>query len=165
MSRAGFWQRATRAVLGALVVSFAFVLPAALFGPAPMAAASLPSDSTNVNIDMQENDGLDIIVQGFGGGVSAPGVSNAQAVRFEQSGGGTWNVDTGAGCGGPWAQVSANQGGPLTASPVGGLLTLCVGGYSPTVYGTLAATYNSGRRSENGEHTAPRAVRRRHSSR
>ncbi len=142
--RAGFWQRSTRAVLGALVVSFAFVLPAALFGPAPTAAASLPSDSTNVNIDMQENDGLDVIVQGFGGGVSAPGVSNAQAVRFQQSGGGTWNVDTASGCNGPWTQVSANQSGPLTASPVGGLLTLCVTSYSPTVYGTLSATYNSG---------------------
>jgi SpoIID/LytB domain protein len=141
--RAGFWQRSTRAALGALVASFAFVLPAALFGPAPTAAASLPSDSTNVNIDMQENDGLDVIVQGFGGGVSAPGMSNAQAVRFQQSGSGTWNVDTGAGCGGPWTQVSANQSGPLTASPVGGLLTLCVASYSPTVYGTLAATYNS----------------------
>jgi SpoIID/LytB domain protein len=124
-------------------VSFAFVLPAALFGPAPIAAASLPSDSTNVNIDMQENDGLDIIVQGSGGGVSAPGVPNAQAIRFQQSGGGTWNVDTGAGCGGPWTQVSANHGGPVTAAPAGGLLTLCVAAYSPTVYGTLTATYNS----------------------
>jgi SpoIID/LytB domain protein len=143
--RAGFWQRSTRAVLGAFLLSLAFVLPAALFGPAPTAAASLPSDSTNVNIDMQENDGLDVIVQGSGGGVAAPGVSNAQAVRFQQSGAGTWNVDTGAGCGGPWTQVSANQNGPLTASPVGGLLTLCVGGYNPlpTVYGTLTATYNS----------------------
>jgi SpoIID/LytB domain protein len=137
------WQRSTRVVLGALLVSFAFVLPAAMFGPAQTAAASIPSDSTNVNIDMQENDGLDIIVQGSGGGVSAPGVSNAQAVRFQQSGAGTWNVDTGAGCGGPWTQVSANQGGPLTASPVGGLLMLCVASGSPTVYGTLAATYNS----------------------
>jgi SpoIID/LytB domain protein len=108
-----------------------------------MVAASLPSDTTNVNIDMQENDGFDVIVQGFGGGVSAPGVSNAPAVRFQQTGGGTWNVDTGAGCGGPWTQVSANQSGPLTAAPVGGLLTLCVASYSPTVYGTLTATYNS----------------------
>jgi peptidoglycan hydrolase-like amidase len=108
-----------------------------------MAGASLPSDTTNVNIDMQENDGFDVIVQGFGGGVSAPGVSNAPAVRFQQTGGGTWNVDTGSGCGGPWTQVSANQSGPLTASPVGGLLTLCVASYSPTVYGTLTGTYNS----------------------
>jgi SpoIID/LytB domain protein len=141
--RAGFWQLRARAILGVLLVSFALVLPAALFGPALTAAASLPSDATNVNIDMQENDGLDVIVQGFGGGVSAPGVSNAPAVRFQQSGAGTWNVDTGAGCGGPWTQVSANQSGPLTASPVGGLLTLCVASYSPTVYGTLTATRNS----------------------
>ena len=128
---------------GALLVSFAFVLPAALTGPAPMAAAALPSDSANVNIDMQENDGLDVIVQGFGGGVSAPGVANSPAVRFQQSGSGTWNVDTGSGCGGPWTQVAANQSGPLVASPVGGLLTLCVASYSPTMYGTITATYNS----------------------
>ena len=119
------------------------MLPAALFGPASTAAASGPSDSTNVNIDMQENDGLDVIVTGFGGGVSAPGVSNATAIRFQQTGGGTWNIDTGTSCGGPWTQVSANQSGPLTASPFGGLLTLCVASYSPTVYGTLTATYNS----------------------
>jgi SpoIID/LytB domain protein len=31
----------------------------------------------------------------------------------------------------------------VTAAPVGGLLTLCVAAYSPTVYGTLTATYNS----------------------
>jgi SpoIID/LytB domain protein len=141
--RAGLWKRRTPVALGALLVSFACVLPTALLGPAPSAAASLPSDSTNVNIDMQENDGLDVIVQGSGGAVSAPGVSNAPAVRFQQSGSGSWNVDTGAGCGGPWTQVSANQGGSLTASPVGGLLTLCVASYSPTVYGTLTATYNS----------------------
>ena len=141
--RAGFRLCYTRALLGALLASFAVVLPAALFGPAPMAAASLPTDSTDVNIDMQENNGLDIIVQGFGGGVTAPGVSSAPAIRFQQSGSGSWNVDTGAGCGGPWTQVSANQSGSLTASPVGGLLTLCVAGYSPTVYGTLTATYNS----------------------
>jgi peptidoglycan hydrolase-like amidase len=138
------WQRSTRVVLGALLVSFAFVVPAALLGQAPDAAASLPTDSSNVNIDMQENDGFDVIVEGSNGGVSAPGVSNAPAVRFQQSGSGTWNVDTGSGCGGPWTQVSANQSGPLTASPVGGLLTLCVASYSPTVYGTMTATYNSG---------------------
>jgi peptidoglycan hydrolase-like amidase len=142
--RAGFWQRSARTVLGALLVAFAFVLPAAQFGPAPTAAASVPSDSTNVNIDMQENDGLDVIVQGFGGGVSAPGVSNAPAIRFQQSLSGTWNVDIGGSCGGPWTQASANQSGPITASPAGGLLMLCVASYSPTVYGTLTATYNSG---------------------
>jgi SpoIID/LytB domain protein len=128
--------------LSALLVSFAFALPTALFGRTSAAAASLPSDSTNVKIDMQENDGLDVIVKGSSGGVSAPGVSNASAVRFHQTGT-TWEVDTGPGCAGPWTQVSQNQNGTLTASPVGGLLTLCVSGYSPTVYGTLSATDNS----------------------
>ena len=130
-----------------LIVSASFVVPAALFGPTSTAAASqshaLPSDSTDVNIAMTENDGLDVIVAASGGGVSAPGVANAAAVRFQQSGSGSWNIDTGPGCAGPWSQVSADQGGTPTASPVGGLLTLCVASYSPTVHGTLSALYNS----------------------
>jgi SpoIID/LytB domain protein len=68
-------------------------------------------------------------------------VPSAAAVRFHQTGG-TWEVDTGPGCGGPWSEVSANQTAP-TASPVGGLLTLCVASGSPTVHGTLTALYNS----------------------
>jgi SpoIID/LytB domain protein len=93
---------------------------------------------------MTENDGLDAIVAASGGGVSAPGVANAAAVRFQQSGSGTWNIETGAGCGGPWsAPVLSNQTTP-TASPTGGgLLTLCVASGSPTVRGTLTALYNS----------------------
>ena len=90
---------------------------------------------------MTENNGLDVIVESLGG-VSAPGVGDAPAVRFQQTGG-TWAVDTGSGCGGPWTQVLANQSTP-TASPVsGGLLQLCVAGYSPIVHGTLTALYNS----------------------
>jgi len=91
---------------------------------------------------MTENDGLDVIVAGSGGGVSAPGVPNAPAVRFHQTAA-TWEVDTGPGCAGPWTQVLANQTTP-TAVPVGaGLLTLCVANYSPTVHGDLTALYNS----------------------
>jgi SpoIID/LytB domain protein len=69
-------------------------------------------------------------------------VPGAAAVRFHQTAG-TWEVDTGPGCAGPWTEVSANQTTP-TASPVGGgLLTLCVASGSPTVHGTLTALYNS----------------------
>jgi SpoIID/LytB domain protein len=149
------------AVFGALTLSFLFVVPAAFFGSQTAAAAgigapdrasvpalvpsaqprTLPSDTTDVRIAMTENDGLDVIVQSLGG-VSAPGVSNSPAVRFRQTGG-TWAVDTGPGCAGPWNQVLANQTSP-TASPVsGGLLALCVAGYSPIVRGTLTAVYNS----------------------
>ncbi len=102
---------------------------------------ALPADSTNVRVDMMENDGLDVIVESLGG-VSAPGVSDSPAVRFQQTAG-TWAVDTGPGCAGPWTQVLANQNSP-TASPVsGGLLQLCVAGGSPIVHGTLTALYNS----------------------
>jgi Stage II sporulation protein len=150
---------------GALMMSLAVVGPLALVGLASPAAADigapdrasvpaeahaaeshvLPGDGTNVRIDMTENDGLDVIVaaSGIGATVSAPGVSGAVAVRFQQSGSGTWNIETGGGCGGPWnAPVLTNQTNP-TATPAGGLLTLCVAGGSPTVHGTFTAMYNS----------------------
>ena len=102
---------------------------------------ALPSDSSTVRIAMTENDGLDVIVTSSGG-VSAPDVSSAAAVRFHQTAG-TWEVDTGPGCAGPWSPVATDQSTP-TASPVGsGLLTLCVASYSPTVHGTVTALYNS----------------------
>ena len=143
-----------------LFLFLGFVVPAALVGLASPAAAdlgapdrasvpalvpsqthALPGDASNVRIDMTENDGLDVIVAASGGQMSAPGVPSAAAVRFHQTAG-TWEIDTGPGCAGPWTQVSANQTTP-TASPVGGLLTLCVAGGSPTVHGTLTALYNS----------------------
>jgi SpoIID/LytB domain protein len=151
--------------VGALLLSFAFAVPTALLGLASPAAADigapdrasvpaeshaaashvLPGDGTNVRIDMTENDGLDVIVaaSGTGATVSAPGVSGAAAVRFQQAGSGTWNVETGGGCGGPWsAPVLTNQTNP-TATPAAGLLTLCVASGSPTVHGTFTAMYNS----------------------
>ncbi len=149
----------------ALLLCFALAVflavPAALVGRASPAAAdlgapnrasvpalipsarvsALPSDSTNVRIAMTENDGLDVIVESLGG-VSAPGVPDSAAVRFQQTAG-TWAVDTGPGCAGPWTQVATSQTTP-TASPVsGGLLALCVASYSPIVHGTLTALYNS----------------------
>jgi SpoIID/LytB domain protein len=146
---------------GALFLSLAFVVPTALVGLASPAAADLnapdrasvpaltessqaqglPGDGTNVRIDMTENDGLDVIVVGSGGTVSAPGVPSAAAVRFHQTGS-TWEVDTGSTCSGPWVAAATNQASP-TASPVGGLLTLCVGSGNVTVHGTLTGVYNS----------------------
>ena len=133
------------AATGASALALAVLVATALFGFSAGAAATdlgapdrssvpaevshslanaLPSDSTSVRIAMTENNGLDVIVQSLGG-VSAPGVANAAAVRFRQTAG-TWAVDTGPGCAGPWTQVGANQSTP-TASPVsGGLLQLCV---------------------------------------
>ena len=168
MSRAPVRRGGARpATFGALFLTLAFVVPAALLGLASPAAAatlnapdrasvpaeinsseahSLPGDATNVRIDMTENDGLDVIVAASGGAVSAPGVgtSGAPAVLFHQTAVGQWEVETGAGCSGPWtATVATNQSDPV-ASPVGGgLLTLCVSSYSPTVHGTLTAVDNS----------------------
>ena len=155
--------RFVRTLPGGLLFSVVVVLLTALLGAGGAAAAdigapdrasvpaeahaatahTLPGDDTNVRIDMTENDGLDVIVAASGAGatVSAPGVAGAAAVRFHQTGG-TWEVDSGAGCGGPWTPVLTNQTNP-TASPVGGLLTLCVASGSPTVHGTFTAEYNS----------------------
>jgi len=146
-----------------LFLSVALAVPTALLGLASAAAAglnapdrasvpaesnaseahALPGDTTDVRIDMMENDGLDVIVAASGGAVGAPGAppGGVLAVRFHQTGT-TWEVDTGPGCAGPWAAVATNQTEP-TASPIGGLLTLCVAGGSPTVHGTLTAVYNS----------------------
>ncbi len=161
LARPGILRRGTGAPFAALALALTLVVAAALVGPASLAAAdlgapdrpsvpalipsaqahALPGDATNVRVAMTENDGLDVIVTGSGGSVSAPGVPSAAAVRFHQTAG-TWEVDTGPGCEGPWSQVSTNQTAP-TASPLGGLLTLCVAGGSPTVHGTLTAVYNS----------------------
>ena len=157
--RAGGWPR--RSVRSSS--RCAVVVPTALLGFASTAAAAdlnapdrasvpaeinaseghaLPGDATNVRIDMTENDGLDAIVAASGGGVSAPGVASAAAVRFHQTGG-TWEVDTGPDCSGPWTEVLANQSTPTASPTAGGLLTLCVASGSPTVHGTLTAEYNS----------------------
>ena len=105
---------------------------------------ALPGDGTNVRIDMTENDGLNLIAAaaGVGATVSAPGAGGVGAVLFQPAGNGLWTVFDGPGCAGPWTPVALNQTNP-TASAAGGLLTLCVAGYSPTVHGTLTATYNS----------------------
>jgi len=150
--------------LGALGLSLAFALPSSLLGLASPAAAdigtpdrasvpaeshaavsnALPGDDTNVRIDMTENDGLNLIAaaSGVGATVSAPGAAGVGAVLFQPAGNGLWTVFDGPGCAGPWTQVAVNQTNP-TASPAGGLLTLCVAGYSPTVHGTLTGMYNS----------------------
>ena len=157
-------RRRASVAVASIALSLAFVVPAALFGPASLAAAdlgapnrasvpalvpsvraqALPPESTNVRIAMTENDGFDVIVQSLGG-VSAPGVSNASAVRFRQTAG-TWAVDTSSDCaggGGGWTQVLTNQTTPTASSVSGGLLQLCVAGNSPIVHGTLTAVYNS----------------------
>ncbi len=148
---------------GALLLPLAFAVATALLGAGTAAAAgldapdrasvpaevnaseahALPGDSTDVRIDMTENDGFDVIVLASGGNVTAPGVAptGVAAVRFHQTSG-TWEVDTGPSCSGPWAPVATNQTTP-TATAVGGLLTLCVASGSPTVHGTLTAMYNS----------------------
>ncbi len=88
----------------ATLLSFLFLVPTALAVSASVAAAStVPgagppvlslshtpeahalSDAMNVNISMEENAGLDVIVNSTAG-VSAPGVPSATAVRFHQTG-------------------------------------------------------------------------------
>ncbi len=111
------------------VLAVFLAVPAALVGLASPAAAdlgapnrpsvpllpssrahALPPDSTNVRVAMTENDGLDVIVASLSG-VTAPGVSDSPAVRFQQSAG-TWIVDTGPGCAGPWTPVAGRPDHP-----------------------------------------------------
>ncbi len=147
--------RRARRPLGRLAVTLAIgaslalpTLAATSLGAAPAVAAS-SGDSTNVRIAMTENNGLDVIVAGYQGAmVSAPGVASSPAVRFQQTGTGSWNIETSTGCDGGtagWsAPVAVNQSTP-TASPVGtGLLTLCVASGSVTVHGTLTGLYTTG---------------------
>ena len=76
--RPGLGRRRTPAAWVALLVSLAFVMPAALFGPASTAAASLrsaqandlPTDAISVRIDMQEADGDFTIASAADPGVS-----------------------------------------------------------------------------------------------
>ena len=119
------------------------------------------SDTMDVNISMEENAGLDVIVNSTAG-VSAPGVPSSSAVRFHQTGT-TWEVDSGPpGCSGPWNPVLTNQTTPTALPLNGGLLQLCVASGSPTVHGTLSALYNSLGAGQDGQHPAARAVRGRH---
>ena len=77
---------------------------------------------------MTENNGIDVIVAGSGGSVSAPGVPSAAAVRFQQTAGHMGGRDRSSSCGGPWgAPVLTSQTTP-TASPVGGLFDAVRGG-------------------------------------
>ena len=143
---------------GALGV-VATVLPAtAQAAPAALAAPSgssglavspstkpeaIPSDTTDVTVAMTENNGHDLIAYSPGG-VSAPGVTDAPAVLFHQTGG-RWTVYDGTGCAGPtWHQVLTAQAEPV-ASPVtvSEPLQICIGGGNTTLDGTLTALYNS----------------------
>ena len=153
-------MRSRVALVAGFFLAVLLAVPAALVGPASPAAAdlgapnrasvpqlpaaqprALPSDATNVRIAMTENNGNDVIVENLGG-VSAPGVGDASAVLFQPTGG-TWTIYTGPGCAGPWSPVVAGQSNPTASAVSGGLLQLCVAGYSPIVHGTLTGIYNS----------------------
>ncbi|HEX3947062.1 MAG TPA: SpoIID/LytB domain-containing protein, partial [Acidimicrobiales bacterium] len=142
---------AAPAVAGASGARLATPMTPGVPAEAAGTAAVIPADTTTVRIAMTENNTLDVIVSSAGG-VSAPGVADAPAVRFQKAAGGTWNVQTARTCAGsepggaaPWsvqsgAAVSSPGASPVTASQ---LLTLCVASRSPAVHGTLTALYNS----------------------
>ena len=155
---------------GALGV-VATVLPAtAQAAPAALAAPSgssglavspstkpeaIPSDTTDVTVAMTENNGHDLIAYSPGG-VSAPGVTDAPAVLFHQTGG-RWTVYDGTGCAGPtWHQVLTAQAEPV-ASPVtvSEPLQICIGGGNTTLDGTLTAALQLHRHSPHGQHPCP----------
>ena len=92
---------------------------------------------------MTENNGLDVIVASVGAACRRPGVADSPAVRVPARPAGTWDVDTGPGCGGPWTPVLANQTHAHGLAGRRRTPELCVAGGSPIVHGTLTALYNS----------------------
>ena len=170
---------------GALLLSLAFAVPAALLGLASPAAAdlgapdrasvpaeihaseahALPGDATNVRIDMTENDGLDVIVAASGGGVSAPGVPRrgGRPVPPDRRGPGRSTPARGAAV--PWsAPVATNQTNP-TASPVGGAPDAVRRERQPDRPRHVDGAVQLARPGAVGQHAAARAVRGRHRAR
>jgi SpoIID/LytB domain protein len=113
---------------------------------APAVSRAMPSDTTDVRIAMTENDTADVIVTSSGG-VSAPGVTDADAVMFHPVGSGVWTVFTATGCAGPsWQPVDQAAVATPVAAPVtaGDLLTLCAAdGTNTEDQGTITGVYNS----------------------
>ncbi|MGH8980061.1 MAG: SpoIID/LytB domain-containing protein [Acidimicrobiales bacterium] len=94
---------------------------------------------------MTENDTSPVIVSSPGG-IDAPGVSGAAAVKFTPVGGGTWSVYTATSCSGAWTEVAGASVATPTAQPAaaGDLLTLCAANGTDTQdQGTITGIYNS----------------------
>ena len=117
---------------------------------------------------MTENNTLDVIVASAGG-VSAPGVANAPAVRFQKATAGTWNVQTALTCAGtepggaaPWSvQVGTGAKNP-TASPVTAsqfLHAVCRRHTEHERPGDVDGDGQLDRRGADGEHAAAGGVR------
>jgi SpoIID/LytB domain protein len=134
-------------------VSLAFVMPAALFGPASTAAASLrptqanalPTDATSVKIDMQEADGAFTIANAAdtGANVDYPGGS-AAAIMFQPTATAqVFSIFSGSSCSGPWSLVGTATDPTASASDNNGLLNLCTVNGTVQVHGTLTALQNS----------------------
>ena len=162
-----------------------FAVPAALLGPASPAAAdlgapnrasvpaqipsseahALPADSTNVRIAMTENDGLDVIVAASLGRRVGAGRARLARRAVPARRAGTWDVDTGPGCAGPWTPVPTNQTTP-TASPVSGGPPAAVRRErQPDRARHVDGGLQLGRSGEDGQHAAARDLRRRHGAR
>lgn len=116
-------------------------VPAIAQGPGP---AAFPPDTTTVRIAMTENDTGTVRVSSSGG-VTAPGVPSAPAVRFAPAGSGVWTVATSSGCTGPWTPVTGPPVATPVARPAGAAgLTLCAdNGTRLAVQGTIEGLYNS----------------------
>jgi SpoIID/LytB domain protein len=117
-------------------------------GTAPAPAAA---HGGAVLVAMTEQNGLDLIATstagtgGAAGQVTVPDSTagaTAPAVRFSLVGS-TYDVYSGAGCGGPWTLVASGATSPTTAPANGGSLNLCELPTSVQVHGTLTAVANS----------------------
>jgi peptidoglycan hydrolase-like amidase len=112
--------------------------------PTTVAIPSGWTDATPVTVALTENAGNDVIVTSgsafTAGGVAVPAT---QASLFHWTGT-TWDVQTSAGCAGPWngPMTPVTGVGPL-ATPGSSVLQLCQGAGNIFVHGTISGTLNS----------------------
>ena len=125
------------------------------YGGSALSGLTGAQEATNLRVDLTENDGNTVIVTSgspfsVAGTISVPA---HQAVLMVPTGGGKWNLSTGAGCAGPaWTPrgtftnpTAVPQGNPAAGDPNAATkaLQLCQGGGNLTVRGTIEGTYNS----------------------
>ncbi len=110
------------------------------------AGAPAPIHGGSISVAMTENNGLNLIATAASGTVTVPGLtSSASAVFFNLVGpGSTYNVYTGAGCGGPtWTLIASNVTTPSAVATNGGPVMLCQSGPSIEMHGSLTALATS----------------------
>jgi SpoIID/LytB domain protein len=103
-------------------------------------------DTELVSVAMTENNGSDVIATAPSGVTVPGGAGPSAAVLFQPAANGTWDIFTGAGCGGTngnWGSaVATGVSMPTTTAVNGGTIKMCTSN-SVSLHGTLLGTFNS----------------------